>query len=123
MLGIPLLEKFLGFLVLKFLGFLVFGFSISKFHSFKDSWFLGFLVSKFQSFLVSKFLGFLVSKFLKLQGFKNPECFPKILVPYCQKSIPCFLIDIDRISKIFKIPLDGSSGCFAASLLQHRQTF
>ena len=56
-----------------------------------------------------KFLGFLVSKFLGfnwfVQSFKDSKiisCFWKILIPYYQNSISCFLEDIDPIFKIFK---------------------
>ena len=51
MLGIPLLEKILGFMVLKFLGFLV-----SKYLGFKVSWFLGFEVSKIYKKSISCYL-------------------------------------------------------------------
>ena len=61
-MGIPLLEKFIGFLVYWFqsflvVGFLVFGFCfclVSWLHGFLVSWFRGFLVSNIQSFEVPK---------------------------------------------------------------------
>ena len=74
-----------------FLGFQVFGFLVS--------WFLGCLVSWF---FVSWFLGFLVSWFQRflVSWFQN---FNDSVMPYDQTSISCFLIDIDLISKIFRI--------------------
>ena len=54
---------------------------------------LGFLVS---CFLVYWFIGFKVSKIYQI-------------------SISCFLIDIDHISKLFKILLNGSAGFFGAT--------
>ena len=74
----------LNYLEMKNLGFLV-------------SWFLGFLCL----FVVSWFLGFKDSWRL---GFKVPKIY--------QMSISCLLEDIDPISKIVKIVLDGSPGCF-----------
>ena len=36
-------------------------------------------------------------------------------------SISCALENIDLVCKIFKILLDGSSGCFGAPLFEHVQ--
>ena len=68
----------------------------------KVSWFLSFW------FLGFWFLGFLVSA--------NLLCVQKICVTYYQIFISCFLIDIDLISKISKILLDGSVGFVGARL-------
>ena len=119
------------------------GFSVSWFLGFKDSWFLGFLVSWFLGFLVSWFLGvwflgfvffgFLVSWFMaswflgfevsKFQRFEIIQCFWRMLVPYYQISMSCFLVDDDLISKLFKIVLDGSSGFVGACLFENCQHF
>ena len=64
----------------------------------KVSEFLGLLVSWFLDFLVSKFLSF------KNQSFKIRKPFNdlrKILIPYDQVSISCFLEDSNRIFKSF----------------------
>ena len=109
MLAIPLLEEvywFLGFLVF---GFLIFGFLVSWL---LVLWFLGLLVSKLFVFLISKFLGFLVSKF---QSLKDS------MIPYYQKSISRFQEEVDLISKIFKMLLNGSSGFSGAHHLQDFQ--
>ena len=100
---IPPLEKklFLGFLVSRCLGFSVSWFLVCLVYLF-----LGVLVSKILDFLVSKILGFLVSKIQKIL-----QCFNRIFGPYYQMSISCFSIDIHCISNIFKMLLDGSSGC------------
>ena len=66
----------------------------------------------------SWFLGFEISKF---QGFKHLFCFQKIFVSYYQMSISCFLVDIDLISKILKILLDGSPSFVGARLFQNGQ--
>ena len=86
MLGIPLLERNIGFLV---------------------SWVLGFLVSKCSGFLVSKFLGFkfIGSAASTFRGFKVSKIY--------QNIISCFQEDIGLVSKIFEISLDISSGLSA----------
>ena len=66
MLGIPLPEKFIGFLTFSFL----------------VCFRVGFLVAWFQSFLVSEFLGFLVSKqelIRRIVGIGRPLSLPKRL--------------------------------------------
>ena len=69
-------------------------------------WFLGFLVSEF--------LGFLVSK---IQPSFN--VFKRYLVHITQFPFHVvFLIDIDLISKIFKILLNGTSGIPNACLFE-----
>ena len=65
------------------------------------------MVSRILGFLVPKFIGFKVSGFL---GFKVSKIY--------QISISCFLIDVGPISKVFKILLYASSGCFGARLFQ-----
>ena len=62
--------------------------------------FLGFLVSKFLGFKVVWLLGYDVSKIYQIR-------------------ISCLLEDIEPISKIFKILLDGSAGLFGARLFQN----
>ena len=59
--------------------------------------------------------------FLELQ--QDLECFQKTLVPYYKMSISCFLEDMDLISKIFTIMLDGPSGCFGAHVLDNVSCF
>ena len=55
----------------------------------------------------------LVSKFQK-----SLNVFETDLVHITKIAISCFLIDIDLISKILKILLDGSSGYFGARLFE-----
>ena len=64
---------------------------------------------------VSWFLGFKVSWF---QRFKNPTMFVIGFGPSYQMFISCVLINIDLISKISKILLNGSSGFFGARLFE-----
>ena len=64
----------------------------------KASWFIGFLVFD----CCFSFYGFLVSRFY-------------------QFSTSCFREDIDPISKMFSISLDGSSDFVGARLFQNRQ--
>ena len=67
-------------------------------------------------FLVSWFLVLKVSKF---QGFKIPLMLLKNIGSILLISHYMFLIDIDPISKVFKILLDGSSEFVGASSFQH----
>ena len=67
-------------------------------------------IKKLLVLLVSWLLGFKIS-FMFL-------CFQKRFVTWHQVSISCFLMDIDLISKILKILLDGPSGFFGAHLFQ-----
>ena len=83
-------------------------------------WFLGVFVSRFLgSWLLGfKFLGFLVSWFL---GFNSPGLLVSTSLGFevakiYQTFISCFQEDIDLVSKIFKILLDGSSGFVGAHL-------
>ena len=97
--GLPYLKKLIGWVV---------------------SWFLVslclvccLLVSWFERFLVSWFLD---CWFLGLKASRSPpQCFWKILVPYYQMFISCF-IEIDIISEIFKKLLDRSSSFVCADL-------
>ena len=97
---------FLGFLVSRIIGFLV-----SRILGFLVSWFQRFLFSWFHSFLVSWLLGFEVSWFLGFKVSNICHFFP----------FHVFLIDIDLISKIFKISLDVSSGFFGARIFENCQ--
>ena len=90
--------RFLGFL---FFGFLAFGFLV-----------VGFLVSRFLGLSVSKFFGFLVSWF---------QTFEVSMIQYYRNSISCFLEDIDFISKMSNISLDGSSIIFGTRILRYFQ--
>ena len=92
---------YLNILVSWFLVFLVSWFAASWFLA---SWFLGSLVSNFLGFKASWFLGFKISKF---QRFNDP------MLP---NSHLMFLVNIDLISKILKILLNGSSGLFVPHL-------
>ena len=60
------------------------------------------MVSWFYAFMIFWFYGVMVTK-----------CY--------HMSISCFREDIDPMSKIFKILLNGSSGLFGACLFQHSQ--
>ena len=74
-----------------------------KMQRFLVSWFLVFKVSKFQSFRVSNFQSFQVSKFQRFRDSKVPfNASGKILLPYYQKSISCFLEDIGPTFTIFE---------------------
>ena len=78
---------------------------LEKVDWFRGFWFLGFLVAAFLGFKDSWFLGFKDYQFL---GFKASKIY--------EMPIPCFLEDIDPISKIFKILLDAWSACAGARL-------
>ena len=95
-LGFPFLK------IKKCLGFLVSWFLVSWFESFLVSW---LLVSWNLGFKDSWFLGFEDCWFL---DFKVSRIY--------QIPISCFLLDIGRISEIFEILLNGSSGFFGAHL-------
>ena len=77
-----------------------------------------FLVSWFQGFSVSEFLGFDDSQ-------KHFNAFKRDFVHITIKAFRVFfvLLDIDLVSKIFKILFDGSVGLFGAHLFQTCQTF
>ena len=132
---------FFGFLVHYFLGFFVQTSSFFWFLGSSSSWFLSSLVPRFLDFLVSWVVGFLVSWFLgstvpkfrsfkvsKFQRFEDSKfqnlhlmsCL-RILFPYYQHSISCFLEDIDPIFKIPKNLLVGSLGLFSPPLFKHFQ--
>ena len=86
----------------------------------KVSWFLGFSVSQCLGSLVAWFLGFGVSKFLSFIDSKNCNVFKRDWF-HIAKIVFHIFIDIDLISKIFKILLDGSSGFVGARLFQKCQ--
>ena len=54
-----------------------------------------------------------------------PECIlgGEIFGPYYQISVSWFLIDIDFVSKIFRISLDESLGLFGARCFKTMSTF
>ena len=88
-LGIPLLEKFLGFcvclvsdfLIYWFIGFLVLGFLVSGFLGFLVSWFQGLLVSWLLGFKDYWFIGFLVSWIQKKSLVFLTDIWP--ILPIC----------------------------------------
>ena len=59
---------------------------------------------------------------LSFQHWPSGSCW-KIIIPYYQKSISCFLVDIGTTSKIPEHFLDGSSSFFGARLSEISKTF
>ena len=80
---------------------------------FLDFWFLGFKDPWFLIFRVSRFLGFKHSK--------NPSMILNDIWSILPIFHFMFLIDIDLISKIIKILLDGPSGFSGARLFGNCQ--
>ena len=71
---------------------------------------------RFLGFLVWKFLGFFVSK------IQDPWMRSNVFNPYYQMFRSCCLAGIDRISKFFKIWLDGPAGFVGARLCGNCKT-
>ena len=80
-------------------------------------------IKKFLGFLVSRILGFLVSEFLVFKDSPNPLMFVKDICSVLPNVHFMFLEDIDKIFKIFKMLLDGSSGFVGARLFQNFEMF
>ena len=79
---------------------------------------LGFPYLKIKKFLGLLVFGLLVVRLLGFLVLKSPLNIFKRYVTYAQMSNSCFFIEIDLISRILKMSLDGSSGFFGARLFE-----
>ena len=78
-------------------------------------WFYGFMALWLYSLMACWFYGFMVLDLMVVwfYGF--------LVARIYQVPISCFLMDLEPISKVFKISLDGSSGFVGARLFQNRE--